>query len=832
MKYGHFDDSAREYVIENPKTPVKWINYVGSLRFGGFVDHTGGMLLCKGDPALNRITKYIPQLPSSELKGHTLYLRLRDAQGLRTLAPLFVPKLEALDHYECRVGLGYSRFVSEIAGVRAEITLFVPTGSEVLVEDVKLTNVSNQPLTLDAIPFFEYTHFDALKQFTNADWVPQTMQSVAHDGGGGKKLLAQFAFMNRDIRQTYLTATVPASSFETCRARFLGDNEYGTYADPLSLKQPELSSYEALRGDNVGALLLPLGTLAPGASKRFRVLLTQQEGARADSLARAKAALSKFETDEQTDAALLTMSKYWDDYLGKLQVKTPSAALDSMVNIHNPRQCFMTKNWSRDLSLYQLGFGGRGIGFRDSSQDIMGVLSSMPGEAKELLEKLLSVQKADGSAMHQFYASTMVANEGDSREHPDRPKYYGDDQLWIVLAVCAYLKETGDLAFLQQQLPFYDKQLELAERERGTVLDHLKRAVDFTRKDVGAHGLPLLGFADWNDTVNLKQGAESLFVANLYGKALLELIELCAELGDDAQAQKYKRDYEQMKARVNEHAWDGDWYVRYFDHDGSIIGTHKNAQGKIWTNGQSWPVISGFATPERAHKALESVQRHLNTKNGIKLSAPGYDGYDHEKGGVTTYPPGAKENGGIFLHSNPWVMIAETLLGNGDRAFQYYQQINPAAKNEVMEEYELEPYVYAQNILGDEHPQFGLGRNSWLSGTASWCYQAATKYILGVRPNYKGLEIDPCIPKAWDGFEVTRVLRGTTYKVRVKNPNHVSKGVKSLIVDGKLVSGHVVPLFNDGKTHEVEVTMGAVEAASHAHSASAPLAPRPSPLEM
>jgi cellobiose phosphorylase len=833
MKYGHFDDSAREYVIENPKTPVKWINYVGSLRFGGFVDHTGGLLLCKGDPALNRITKYIPQLPSSQLKGHTLYLRLHTPDGLRTVSPLFVPTLEALDHYECRVGLGYSRFVSEIAGVRAEITLFVPTGSEVLVEDVKLTNVSGAPLRLDAIPLIEYTHFDALKQFTNADWVPQTMQSVAHDGGGGRKLLAQYAFMNRDLRQTYLTATLPASSFETCRARFLGDNEYGTYADPLSLKQPELSSFEALRGDNIGALLLPVGTLAPGESKRFRVLLTQQEGTRAESLARAKTAVAAFETDAQADAALVGMSKYWDDYLSKLQVKTPSAALDSMVNVHNPRQCFMTKNWSRDLSLYQLGFGGRGIGFRDSSQDVMGVLASMTGEAKELLEKLISVQRPDGSAMHQFYASTMVANEGDSREHPDRPSYYGDDQLWIVLAVCAYLKESGDLAFLQRELPFYDKPLEPSARERGTVLEHLKRAVDFTKNDVGTHGLPRLGFADWNDTVNLKTGAESLFVANLYGKALLELIELFAELGDEPQVQRYKRDYEQMRARVNEHAWDGEWYVRYFDHDGSAIGTHENEQGKIWTTGQSWPVISGFATPERAHKALESVQRHLNTRNGIKLSAPGYDGFDHAKGGVTTYPPGAKENGGIFLHSNPWVMIAETLVGNGDRAFQYYMQINPAAKNELMEEYELEPYVYAQNILGDEHPQFGLGRNSWLSGTASWCYQAATRHILGIRPTYKGLEIDPCIPKAWDGFEVTRVLRGTTYKLRVKNPHHVSKGVRSLIVDGKTISGQIVPLFNDGKAHDVEVLMGAHEASSHAHASSGSASlTRPSPLEM
>ncbi len=829
MKYGHFDDAAREYVIENPKTPVKWINYVGSLRFGGFVDHTGGLLLCKGDPALNRITKYIPQLPSSQLKGHTLYLRLHTAEGLRTLSPLFVPSLDKLERFECRVGLGYSRFVSEIAGVRAEITLFVPTGSEVLIEDVTITNVSQAAIELDAVPLVEYTHFDALKQFTNADWVPQTMQSVAHDGAGGTRILAQYAFMLRDLRQNYLTATIPASSFETCRARFLGDNEYGTFADPLSLKQPELSNFQALRGDNVGALLLPLGTLKPGEAKRFRVMLTQQSGTRDQSLELAKAAFAAFADDAQVDAALATMRKYWDDYLGKLQVKTPSPALDSMVNVHNPRQCFMTKNWSRDLSLYQLGFGGRGIGFRDSSQDVMGVLSSMPGEAKELLEKLLSVQKADGSAMHQFYASTMVANEGDSREHPDRPAYYGDDQLWIVLAVCAYLKETGDLAFLKHELPFYDKNLEPEARERGTVLEHLKRAVEFTRKDVGAHGLPLLGFADWNDTVNLKKGAESLFVANLYGKALLELMELFTELADDAQVQKYKRDYEQMKARVNEHAWDGEWYVRYFDHDGSAIGTHKNEQGKIWTNGQSWPVISGFATDVRGQKALDSVQKHLNTKNGIKLSAPGYNGYDEAKGGVTTYPPGAKENGGIFLHSNPWVMIAETLVGNGDRAFQYYQQINPAAKNEVMEEYELEPYVYAQNILGDEHPQFGLGRNSWLSGTASWCYQAATKHILGVRPTYKGLEIDPCIPKAWDGFEVTRVLRGTTYKVRVKNPSHVCKGVKSLVVDGKTISGHIVPLFTDGKTHEVEVTLGAVEATQQAPapkvSAPAPASP-------
>ncbi|HEY6080820.1 MAG TPA: hypothetical protein VIW29_18530 [Polyangiaceae bacterium] len=818
MKYGFFDDSAREYVIENPKTPVKWINYVGSLRFGGFVDHTGGLALCKGDPALNRITKYIPQLPSSQLKGHTLYLRLHTPEGLRTLSPFFLPGLQPLDRFECRVGLGYTRFVSELAGLRAEVTLFVPTSSDVLVEDVVLTNISAGELRLDAVPFFEYSHFDALKQLTNADWVPQTMQSAAH-AAGERTILAQFAFMNRDLRQSYLSATLPASSYESCRARFLGDNEYGTYADPLSLKQPELSCHQAQRGDNVGALLLPLGTLAPGASKRFRVLLTQQDGTRQESLQRARTAFAELESDAQSDAALAAIARQWDVYLSKLQVKTPSAALDSMVNVHNPRQCFMTKNWSRDLSLYQLGYGGRGIGFRDSSQDVMGVLASIPEEARELLEMLLSVQKPNGSAMHQFYASTLVASEGDAREKPDRPSYYADDQLWIVLAVCAYLKETGDLPFLKRELPFYDSKLELAERERGSVLEHLRRAVEFTRTNVGQHGLPLLGFADWNDTVNLRSGAESLMVANLYGKALLELIELCRELGDEPGAQRYQRDYEQMRARVNEHAWDGEWYLRYFDHDGSPIGSSQNQHGRIWTNGQSWPVISGFAPPERARMALDAVNRHLNTAHGIKLSAPGFDQYDSDKGGVTTYPPGAKENGGIFLHANPWVMIAETLLGNGDRAFQYYMQINPAARNDRIEEYELEPYVYAQNILGDEHPQFGLGRNSWLSGTASWCYQAATQAILGVRPGYRGLELDPCIPKDWDGFEVTRVFRGATYHVQVRNPEQVCRGVRAMLVDGKPHFGRFLPLFAAGETHRVELILGGSELPTHAQPA-------------
>jgi cellobiose phosphorylase len=317
----------------------------------------------------------------------------------------------------------------------------------------------------------------------------------------------------------------------------------------------------------------------------------------------------------------------------------------------------------------------------------------------------------------------------------------------------------------------------------------------------------LLGFADWNDTVNLREGAESLFTANLYGKALVEMIELARFLHDGEAAAQYTAQYEEMKQRVNQNAWDGEWYVRYLDADGSPIGSRQNAQGQIYANGQSWPVISGFASPSRAKRALDAVYRRLDTCYGIKLSTPGYDGYDPAKGGITTYPPGAKENGGIFLHANTWAIIAETIVGNGDRAFEYYQQINPATKNDVIEQFECEPYVYPGNILGDEHPQFGLARNSWLTGTASWAYQAATQYILGVRPAYDGLLIDPCFPREWDGFKVTREFRNAVYEIEVKNPNHVCKGVKSVEVDGSEIEGATLLVLEDGRAHKVEVLM-------------------------
>ncbi len=797
MQYGYFDDVRREYVITNPKTPVRWINYIGTLAFGGFVDQTGGGVICRGDPALNRITKYIPQLPASQFNGETLYLRLKEPAGYRVFSPFFVPTLDPYDRYECHIGLGYTRIVSEFYGIQSDVTIFVPLGELRVLRDIKITNRRGQPVQVDLVPVVEYTHPDALKQLTNADWVPQTMQSRCAATAEGLTILVQYPFMQRDTQVNFFTSNYPASSFDTDRRQFLGQNEYGSWSNPLSLLAPELSNYEAQRGDNIAALLHHLGILEPGETRR---LITQlgQTGRIDGELER----IRRFADPLQVDQALADLAHFWDGYLGRQQVETPDGDTNRMLNIHNPRQCYITKQWSRYLSLYQLGIGARSIGFRDSAQDVMGTLANAPEQATALVEQLLRVQNADGSAMHQFNPLTMIADAGDARERPDHPQYYSDDHLWIILAVCAWLKETGDLTFLDAEIPYYNSP------ERGTVLDHLKRAIEFTHRDVGSYGLPLLGFADWNDTVNLARGAESLFTANLYGKALLEMIEL-AEFTRDVRAwARYRAYYEEMKARFNACAWDGEWFVRYFDADGTPLGSHRNEHGQIYVNAQTWPVISGFATPEQARAALDAVYARLNTRNGIKLSAPGFDGFDQRYGGITTYPPGAKENGGIFLHTNPWVMIAEAILGNGDRAFEYYHQINPAAKNDRGEEYECEPYVYPQNILGDEHPQFGLARNSWLSGTAAWVYQAATQYILGVRPAYRALLVDPCIPRQWDSFRVTRTFRNAVYEIVVTNPEHVSRGVAAVEVDGRPLSHARLDIFADGNTHHVQIVLG------------------------
>ncbi len=795
--FGHYDDAAREYVVTDPRTPTKWVNYIGTLDFGGFVDQTGGLNICKKDPANNRITGYKIDIPQNAMRGNALFCRIKNPDGTYAVfSPFFTPTLTPYDKFECRMGTGYNKWFVQMNGLEFEIKMFVPAGTPQVVTDVVVKNVSAPAnVQVDVIPLVEFSHPDALKNLTNADWVPQTMKGKAVG-----EVITQYPHMAEGRRANFLTANRPMDSFTTDRNKFLGDHGYGTFAAPAGLAAEHLDNYEALRADNgnsIAAILYRLGSIARGQQARIIIQLGQNTGveAAADSIAR-------FQEGENVDAAFAELGDSWRKYLDHLRdVKTPDAELNRIINTLGPRQNHATFFWSRYLSLNQLGYGGdRGIGVRDTNQDLMGVLPYMPRKAREMIEKLLSVQRYDGSSMHQFNPLTMKASIGEGHAGTEQD-FYSDDHLWNVLAVVEYVKETGDTAFLNKVIAFYDEGT--GEKKAGAVLEHLHRALAFTAGNLGRHGLPSLGWADWNDAFNM-EGAESLFSACLYGKALLEMQELVDVLGDVTSAQGYAEDYDRIKTNVNKHAWDGDWYVSYIDKDGRPVGSKQNEQGQIYLYTQAWAVISGFASPKRAARAMQSVQEKLDTKHGIKIMTPAYK---QTQAGISasTYTPGLKENAGIFLHPNPWAAIAEAMLGHGERAVQIIDRINPLTKD--TKTYECQPDVFVQNMASDEHPQFGLARNPWLSGTVSWVNQATTKSILGIRPTYQGLQIDPAIPANWPGYTATRVFRGVACNIRVER---WEKPSTTVTVDGSGVEGNLVPatVLSGRATVEIVVKLG------------------------
>lgn len=779
--FSHYDDAARELVIADPRTPTKWINYIGTLDFGGFVDQTGGMNLCKRDPANNRVTGYRIDVPANAPRGSTLYARITAPDGTRSLvSPFFTPTLTPFDRFECRMGLGYNRWLVRMQGFEFGILIFVPAGASQAILDVRIRNVSAAPGTkLDLIPLVEFSHPDALKNLTNADWVPQTMKGKAVG-----EAIIQYPHMAEGKRANFLAGDRPFHSFTTDRNHFLGAYGYGTFAAPGGLLAEHLDNYEAPRADNgnsIAAILYRLGALAPGQEERLILQLGQASGA-----ADMAGTLARYRDPGQVDQAYQALVEGWRAYLDRFrEVKTPDAALDRVMNVLGPRQNHATFFWSRYMSLNQLGYGGdRGIGVRDSNQDLMGVLPYMPDKAREMIERLLGVQRYDGSSMHQFNPLTMKASIGEG--HPGSEQdFYSDDHLWNVLAVCEYVKETGDFAFLGKGIPYYEEGA--GDAKSGTVLEHLHRALAFTAGNLGRHGLPNLGWADWNDAFNL-EGAESVFSACLYGKALIEMQDLMGALGDGHSARGYAEDYARIAGNVNRNAWDGGWYVSYIGKDGRPFGSKSNEEGQIYLYTQAWAVIAGFAPPDRAARALRAVRERLDTEHGIKVMAPAYKA---TLPGISasTYAPGLKENGGVFLHPNPWAAIAEAMLGNGDRAVTILDRILPLKKDAKV--YECQPDVFVQNMASDEHPQFGLARNPWLSGTVSWVNQALAKHILGIRPAFGGLIVDPVLPSGWPGYTSTRVFRGVTCRIRVERG---AGRDTTVLVDGAPVTGGLIPM--------------------------------------
>ncbi len=786
MSYGYFDKKTGEYVITRPDTPTPWINYIGEGHFGGIISNTAGGYSFYRDPRHRRVTRYRYNSIPVDQPGRYIYLR--DMETGDFWSPTWQPVKRSLDSYECRHGPSYTRIRSTYHDIESEVIYFVPPGDGCELWVLTLRNLGAAPRSLRAFAYAEFSLPDAVIDQTNLDWGGQIMRAELR-----REVL--WAVSYALPANYYFASSAPVMGFDTDREVFVGP--YHDLSKPTVIERGEPCNSLASRG-NVIASLCHVINLGPNEERRIVFILgCENDKNNADSV------IPRYRNLAAVDEAFAKLREDWAEYFAALSVDTPDPEMNAILNVWNPIQCRAALHWSRFVSAYETGLG-RGMGTRDSSQDTMGVVHAAPERVRGTLKMLWGLQFLDGYTWHMIYPLTGKGGPGLAGEQPDRPQWFSDDHLWLIMATCHYLKETGDYAFLDLAVPYQDG-------DAAPVWDHIKRAVEFTNTHRGVYGLPRMGFSDWDDTLQLDKGsgkAASVLAGMMFCRALNDLAELCEYLGLGEEVKHYLNLRDDMAARINEHTWDGAWYIRAYDDQGKAVGSHTETYQQISLNTQTWALIGGVATPERAKMAMESAHQKLNTQYGFALMTPVYRGYNPRIGGTTTYPPGAKENGGIFCHAHTWAIIAAAILGRSDRAYTYYRQILPLAHNENVDLRKTEPYVYCGNLLGPEHPKFGRGFNSWLTGTATWAYVAGTQYILGIRPTHYGLEVAPCIPQEWPSFTVTRRFRGATYLIEVKNSEHVCCGVKQVTVDGKLVEGNILPIFEDGAKHFVTVIMG------------------------
>ena len=773
MRYGHFDDAAREYVITTPHTPYPWINYLGSEQFFSLVSHQAGGYSFYRDAKMRRLTRYRYNNIPADAGGRYLYVN----DGGDVWTPSWLPVKADLDHFETRHGMGYTSITGERNGLSVETLLFVPLGENAEVQRITFTNTSDAPKSFSAFTFVEFCLWNAQDDQTNYQRNLNIGEvEVEQDAPNGSAIYHRTEYRERRDHYAVFGVNAKASGFDTDRDTFVGAyNGLGEAAVPRAGRS----------ADSVASGWYPIGshqldvTLEPGESQTFVVVLGYIENPDEEKWAddahqvinkeRAHALLSRFATTEQVDAAFARLKEHWTNLLSTYSVKSDDEKLDRMVNIWNQYQCMVTFNMSRSASFFETGIG-RGMGFRDSNQDLLGFVHLIPERARERILDIAATQFPDGSAYHQYQPLTKRGNN-------DIGSGFNDDPMWLVAGVAAYIKETGDFSILDEQVPF-DNDDSLAD----SLFEHLTRSFDFTTNNLGPHGLPLIGRADWNDCLNLncfsttpgesfqttenQAGgvAESVFIAAqfvLYGEEYAELAERRGLADVAANARKAVED---MRQAVLTHGWDGQWFLRAYDYYGDKIGTDEHAEGKIWIEPQGFAVMAGIGVgsgPDDkdapAVKALDSVNEMLATDHGMVLQFPAYTTYQVNMGEVSTYPPGYKENGGIFCHNNPWVIIGETVLGRGAQAFDYYKRITPAYREDISDTHRLEPYVYAQMIAGKQAVRHGEAKNSWLTGTAAWNFVAVSQYLLGVRPDYDGLVVDPQIGPDVPSYTVTRM---------------------------------------------------------------------------
>ncbi len=797
MRYGFFDDEAREYVVERVDAPFSMTNYLGTQRMGAVLSQNAGGYCWLDSPQYHRITRFRPNGVPMDWPGHYVYVRDDDSDEFWSLS--WQPTGKPLDqaHYVCRHGLSYSTYLCDCAGIHASQTLFIPRekGSEDPVEifDVRLRNDSDRPRTLSVYGYVEFSFHHVEMDQENFQMSLYATGADYRDGAA----LCEYHYEENSYQ--FFAASFTPDSFDTQRDAFLG--AYHTERDPAGVANARLSGSKGVCGNPCGALHKQL-TLQPG--EEVRVLFYLGTG---DEQA-AKQIKSRYDL-AGTDAAFAELRQWWDSKLSALTVHTPHGNMNTSLNIWNLYQSEINVLFSRFASFIEVG-GRTGLGYRDTAQDAMCIPHAEPAGCKKRLEQLLHGQVAVGYGLHLFDPAWFEPQKQQSFKSPTvvptpekSSMIHGikdacaDDALWLIPAIIEYVRETGETSFLGQVIPF-------ADEGEATVWGHMTRALDFSYAQIGAHGITKGLRADWNDCLNLG-GGESAMVAFLLIWATEHFLDAARFLHRDADVERYTRLKDDMTRRCQETLWDGTWFLRGFTGDGRAIGSHTTAEGKVHLESNTWAVVSGAATQTQGISCMDAVDAWLYTPYGLMLNAPAFTVPDDGVGFVTRVYPGVKENGSVFSHPNPWAWVAECRLGRGDRAMKFYDALLPENQNDICDVRLAEPYTYCQFIMGRDHAEHGRARHPFMTGSSGWAYYAATRYMLGIRPAFDHLTIDPCIPAAWDGFTATRQWRGAVYDIAVENPQHVEKGVAELYVDGARVAQ--VPRFEEG-THRVRVVMG------------------------
>lgn len=811
MQYGSFDDERREYVITNPRTPWPWINYLGNEDFFSLVSNTAGGYAFYKDAKFRRLTRYRYNNVPMDSGGRYFYI----CEGETVWSPGWKPCKTELDNYECRHGMGYTRITAEKNNLEAELLLFVPLQTRAEVQKVTLRNKSCDSKRVQLFSFAEWCLWNAATDMENF----QRNLSTGEVEVEGSVIYHKTEYRERRNHYAYYSVNQPVEGFDTDRESFFG--LYNGFDEPQAVLEGKPRNSMAHGWSPIASHYLEI-ELEPGESREIIFMLGYEEnepdekweGIGILNKKKARESIVRFDSVEKVNNAFIALRTYWNQLLGNFNVKTGEEKLDRMVNIWNQYQCMITFCFSRSASYFESGIG-RGMGFRDSNQDLLGFVHQIPERARQRIIDIASTQFSDGSCYHQYQPLTRKGNN-------EIGGGFNDDPLWLILGTTAYIKETGDFAILDAAVPF--------DNEAGSevpLFDHLTVSFDHVIRHLGPHGLPLIGRADWNDCLNLNcfsddpnesfqttenrsegSQAESLMIAGLFVVCGRGYAELCNRIGNQKEAARVLTHVDRMVEAVKQHGWDGEWFLRAYDYYGNKIGSKENIEGEIFIESNGWCSMAGIGLEEgMTEKALNAVKERLDCEHGIVLNNPPYTRYFIEYGEISSYPPGYKENAGIFCHNNPWIMIGETVLGRGDRAWEYFRKICPSYSEEKSELHKVEPYVYAQMIAGKDAFRPGEAKNSWLTGTAAWNFYTISQYILGIRTTYDGLIIDPCIPPEWEHFHVTRKFRDSTYHITVRNPEKKMKGVKAITLNGKLLSDNMIPIQPPGSECKVEVTL-------------------------